>query len=224
MYRIFLVEDDPLICDLVCENLKKWGFEVQVPQNFEQVLEEFIKFHAHLVLMDINLPSYDGFFFAEKIRQISNVPIIFLSSRTGNMDMVMAMNMGGDDFVTKPFSSEILLAKIRALIRRTYDYANNISEFLEHKGLILNLSDYSITFEGQKEELTKNEFRILTLLMKNKGEILSRDEIMRALWEDESFVDDNTLTVNMNRLRKKLQSIGLYDYIVTKKGEGYYMP
>lgn len=224
MYRIYMIEDDPSICALVSELLEKWGYQVKTAENFDAVLEEFASFQPHLVLMDINLPSYDGFFFAGKIRQLSNVPILFLSSRSNNMDIVMAMNMGGDDFVTKPFATDVLVAKISALIRRTYDYGTQISQLLEHRGLLLNLSDYTICFEGKTEELTKNEFRILKLLLNRKGQIMSRDEIMRDLWEDESFVDDNTLTVNINRLRKKIAQIGLETFIHTKKGEGYYIP
>lgn len=224
MYRIFIVEDDTAICNIVSDLLSKWGYLTHIVTNFENVLEDFANFKPQLVLMDINLPNYDGFFFANKIRSFSKIPIVFLSSRSNNMDIIMAMNMGGDDFITKPFSSDVLLAKISAILRRTYDYGQQNTELIEHNGLLLNISDYTVYVDNKKEILTKNEFRIIYLLLKHKGEIISRDEIMRVLWEDESFVDDNTLTVNINRLRKKLLVLGLSDYILTKKGEGYYIP
>jgi len=224
MYRIFIVEDDTAICNIVSDLLSKWGYLTHIVTNFENVLEDFANFKPQLVLMDINLPNYDGFFFANKIRSFSKIPIVFLSSRSNNMDIIMAMNMGGDDFITKPFSSDVLLAKISAILRRTYDYGQQNTELIEHNGLLLNISDYTVYVDNKKEILTKNEFRIIYLLLKHKGEIISRDEIMRVLWEDESFVDDNTLTVNINRLRKKLLVLGLADYILTKKGEGYYIP
>lgn len=221
MFKIFIVEDDPKIREIVVDYLEKWNFQAAYAKDFSDVLNEFVEFKPHLVLMDINLPSFDGFYWCNKIREVSKVPIIFLSSRNTNMDIVMAMNMGGDDFVQKPFSLDVLLAKVQAILRRTYSYTNIESSVIEYEGVILNLKDNNVLFKENKVELTKNEFKILYILMKNNGNVVSRDKIMKSLWEDESFVDDNTLTVNINRLRKKLTDIGLDDFIKTKKGQGY---
>jgi len=224
MYKIFIVEDDKALCNNIKEGIAKWNFDVATAQNFEDILQEFAKYNPHLVIMDINLPYFDGFYWCRKIRDISKVPIIFLSSRDSNMDIVMAVNMGGDDYVTKPFSMEILLAKMQALIRRTYSYGQNDGQIIECEGTILNINDGTLTYNGEKIELTKNEFKILQLLMRNKGKIVSRDKIMRVLWESEYFISENTLTVNVNRLRNKLEDIGLKDLIVTKKSQGYMIP
>lgn len=224
MFKILIVEDDNKIAEIILENLRKWGYEGIVVKDFSNVFEEFARYNPNLLLLDINLPSYDGYYWCNKIRQVSKVPIIFLSSRNTSMDIIMAVNMGGDDFITKPFSLDVLMAKVSAVLRRTYSYADNSADLLEHNGAILNLKDYSLMYKEQKTELTKNEFRILHLLIKNSGIIVSRDRIMRNLWEDESFVDDNTLTVNINRLRKKLNDMGLVDFISTKKGQGYMVP
>ncbi len=221
MFKIMIVEDDPKIREIVLENIKKWGFEGIYIENFNETLNTFIKYEPHLILMDINLPSFDGFYWCSKIRELSKVPVIFLSSRSSNMDIVMAINMGGDDFIQKPFSLDVLMAKINALTRRTYSYTNVESNVLEYNGVILNLKDRNLMFNEHNLELTKNEFRIIYILMKNQGSVVNRDAIMRSLWEDESFVDDNTLTVNINRLRKKLSDIGLDNFIETKKGQGY---
>jgi DNA-binding response OmpR family regulator len=221
MFKIFIVEDDPKLRDLLSENISKWGFEVDCSMDFSDVLSEFSKCSPHLVLMDINLPYFDGFYWCSKIRELSKLPIIFLSSRNSNMDIVMAINMGGDDFISKPFSLEVLMVKINALIRRSYSYSNTDTSVLEHNKVILNLNDNSLSYLDNKVELTKNEFKILSLLMKENGNVISRDRIMRSLWEDESFIDDNTLTVNINRLRKKLEDLALVDYIKTRKGQGY---
>lgn len=219
--KIMIVEDDPTIRDMLGEIVGKWGYKAVQFDDFTQVLQVFLKENPHLVLMDINLPVFDGFYWCSKIREVSKVPIIFLSSRTTPMDLVMAMNMGGDDYIQKPFYEEVLIAKIKALLRRTYSYTETTSAILEHDGIILNLND-GIVFHGeQKAELTKNEFKILNILMQNKGVIISREKIMRSLWENESFVDDNTLTVNIARIRKKLADIGEENYITTMKGEGY---
>ena len=199
----------------------RWGFQGSYVQDFNKVFDDFTKYEPQLVLMDINLTTYDGFYWCGKIREVSKVPIIFISSRNTNMDIIMAVNMGGDDFIQKPFSLDVLMAKINALLRRTYNYTNAFLSIIEHNGVVLNLKDSTVIFKNKKLELTKNEFKILYTLMKDKGNIISRDIIMRALWEDESFVDDNTLTVNINRLRKKLEDLGLIDYIQTKKGQGY---
>lgn len=221
MFRVMIVEDDLKIREIILENIKKWGYEGRAVEDFDQVLETFINYQPHLVLLDINLPSFDGFYWCGKIREISKAPIIFISSRNTNMDIVMAVNMGGDDFVKKPFSLEVLMAKVSALLRRTYSYVNTSTNLLEHEGVVLNLNDNHIMYKDQKLDLTKNEFQILNILMKNNGYVVSREQIMQKLWEDESFVDDNTLTVNINRLRKKLADLGIKDFIKTKRGQGY---
>jgi DNA-binding response OmpR family regulator len=219
--KIMIVEDDPTIRDMLGETIKKWGFETADLEEFDEVLQEFIKEKPHLLLLDINLPSFDGFYWCNKIREVSKVPIIFISSRNTPMDMVMAMNMGGDDFIQKPFYTEVLMAKINALLRRSYSYIDTQSNVLEHDGVVLNLKDWEISYSEAQTDLTKTEFIILNLLMQHKGTIVSRNKIMRSLWKDESFVDDNTLTVNITRLRKKLAELGKENFITTKKGEGY---
>lgn len=221
MFKIFIIEDDATIATIISDNLQKWGYETKVVEDFTDVFTEYVNFKPDLVLMDIVLPLYDGYYWCGKIRKESKVPIIFISSKDTNMDILMAINMGADDYVTKPYSMEILLAKISALIRRTYSYTSNSANLIEHKGAILNLDDGTLVYQDEKIELTKNEYRILYVLMSNKDVIVSRDKIMRNLWEHESFVDDNTLTVNINRLRKKLDGKGLSNFIATKKGQGY---
>lgn len=222
MFKILVVEDDEIIAEEILIALKSHGYEGKRINDFQMVIEEFIKYKPDMVLMDINLPFYDGFYWCGKIRMLSKVPIIFISSRTEDMDIIIATNMGGDDYITKPFSLRILMTKISALLRRTYSYFDDVNtDVITHKGLILNLKDDSIMYNGEKVELTKNEFKILHILMKNKESIVSRDRIIRSLWQDESFVDDNTLTVNITRLRKKLDDIGLKNYIDTKKKLGY---
>lgn len=219
--KIMIVEDEPIIRDMIGESIRKWGYETIILDDFSQVLEIFLKENPHLVLMDINLPVYDGFYWCNKIRDISKVPIIFISSRNTPMDMVMSINMGGDDFIQKPFYEEVLIAKIKALLRRTYSYTETVATIIEHDGIILNLNNGDVFYGDKKAELTKNEFKILNILMQNKGTVVSREKIMRSLWEDESFVDDNTLTVNIARIRKKLAELGKENYITTMKGEGY---
>lgn len=219
--KIMIVEDEPIIRDMIGESIRKWGYETIILDDFSQVLEIFLKENPHLVLMDINLPVYDGFYWCNKIRDISKVPIIFISSRNTPMDMVMAINMGGDDFIQKPFYEEVLITKIKALLRRTYSYTETVATIIEHDGVILNLNNGDVFYGDKKAELTKNEFKILNILMQNKGTVVSREKIMRSLWEDESFVDDNTLTVNIARIRKKLAELGKENYIATMKGEGY---
>lgn len=221
MYKIMIIEDEDKIKDILADSVQKWGFEIYTVKNFSNVFEEFIKEKPHLVLMDINLPFYDGFYWCSKIRNVSKVPVVFLSSRNTNMDIVMAVNMGGDDYITKPFSIEILMAKIKAVLRRTYSYSDTELDAIDYKGAVLSLKDNMLYYEGRNTELTKNEFRILYILMKKHENIISRDEIMKELWDDESFIDDNTLTVNINRLRKKLNEIGLVDFIKTVKNQGY---
>ncbi|MFC0613136.1 response regulator transcription factor [Scopulibacillus daqui] len=219
--KVMVVEDDKTIRDIVYENIKRWGFDAFYVEDFQDVLSLFIENKPHLILLDINLPAYDGFYWCQKIREVSNVPIIFLSSRDTGMDIIMAMNMGGDDYIQKPFDIDVLMAKINAVLRRTYSYTNTDANVIEHDGVVLNLKDSHVFFQDKKAELTKNELKIIYILMKNHGHVVSRDKIMRSLWEDESFVDDNTLTVNIVRLRKKLAGVGKTDFIKTKKGQGY---
>lgn len=220
MYRIFLVEDDETIARLIKKHLEKWEYEVSTVQDFGNVLGEFAVCDPQLVLLDIRLPFYNGYHWCTQIRQVSKVPIIFLSSVSDNMNIVMAMNMGADDFIPKPFDLEVLTAKVQALLRRSYDFAGS-SSMLEHKGMLLNLSDATLLYQEQKVELTKNELKILQTLIENETQVVTRETLMTRLWESDMYVDENTLSVNVNRLRKKLTSIGLEDSILTKKGIGY---
>ena len=210
MYKILIVEDDRVIADKMKEHLEKWDYEVACVQDFKRVQEEYTAFDPQLVIMDIILPFYNGFHWCTQIRQ----------SASDNMNIVMAMNMGGDDFVEKPFDLNVLTAKIQALLRRAYSCTGQLN-VLEYRDVILNLNDAAVTFHGERMELTKNDFKILQILMENAGKIVKRDRIMERLWESDEFIDDNTLTVNMTRLRKKLESIGICDFIATKKGIGY---
>lgn len=219
--KIMIVEDDLTIRDMVGEALEKWGFETVKIEDFDQIMQVFLNHDPHLVIMDINLPSFDGFYWCNKIREISKVPMIFLSSRDTPMDIVMSMNMGGDDYIQKPFHMDVLIAKINALLRRTYSYMETQSQTMEHDGIILNLENGEVLHGDRKSELTKTEFLILKILMKNKGIIVSRTKMMRSLWKNENFVDENTLTVNIARLRKKLVELGKEHFITTKKGQGY---
>ena len=217
-----IVEDEPTIRGIIGETIAKWGLEFVEVKDFDQVLHIFLQERPHLVLMDINLPSFDGFYWCNKIREVSKAPIIFLSSRNTPMDMVMAMNMGGDDFINKPFDLDVLMAKVNALLRRTYVYIEDIElTVIEHDGIALNLSTYEVSYENQKAELSKTEMSILNLLMRNKGTVVSRHKIMRSLWADERFVDENTLTVNISRIRKIINELGKEQFITTKKGHGY---
>lgn len=220
MYRILIVEDDKTIAALLEENLRQWGYLAQSVRDFNNVLEELDAAQPHLILLDIGLPAFNGFYWCGEIRKVSNVPIIFLSSRTEKMDIVMAMNMGGDDYITKPFSMEVAIAKIQAVLRRAYSPSNG-PRIIVAGGIILNLGNAELNFQGENIELTKNEFKIMQLLMERKNKVVSREQIMKRLWDSDSFIDDNTLTVNINRLRKKLEGAGIHDFIVTKKGLGY---
>lgn len=220
MYRILLVEDDPGIAQAVCAHLRQWELDARCVQNFRAVMEEFTAFDPQLVLLDISLPFFNGYHWCTQIRAVSRVPVVFLSSASENMNIVMAMNMGGDDFIAKPFDLNVLLAKIQAILRRTYDFAAP-APTLEHRGAVLNTADASLTYQGQRIELTKNDYRILQTLLERKGSVVSRETLMEKLWETDSFVDENTLTVNIARLRRKLEAAGLSDYITTKKGLGY---
>ena len=220
MYKILIVEDDEVISHGLKRQLEKWGYDAVVIEDFMEILTVFQKEQPQLVLMDIGLPFYNGHYWCQQIRTISKIPIIFLSSANDKMNIVMAMNMGADDFITKPFDTEVLLAKVGAMLRRTYDF-QTATAVLQHKGIVLDLQDCSMSISGKKIDLTKNEFRILQLLFENKGKIVSRELIMKKLWDSDYFVDDNTLTVNMTRIRKKLEAEGVSHFIVTKKGLGY---
>ena len=220
MYRILVVEDDPGIAQAVCAHLRQWELEARCVQNFRAVMDEFTAFDPQLVLLDISLPFFNGYHWCTQIRSVSRVPVMFLSSAAENMNIVMAMNMGADDFIAKPFDLNVLLAKIQAILRRTYDFAAP-APTLEHRGAVLNTADASLMYQGQRIELTKNDYRILQTLLERKGSVVSRETLMEKLWETDSFVDENTLTVNIARLRRKLEAAGLPDYITTKKGLGY---
>lgn len=220
MYKILIVEDDPGIASGVAENLKTWGMEPVTVRDFRNVLGEFPAADPQLVLLDIGLPFMNGYHWCTQIRQVSSVPIIFLSSASDNLNIVMAMNLGADDFIPKPFDTGVLVAKVQALLRRTYDFGQNVS-LLEHRGAILNTGDNTLTYDGKQIALSKNEYRILFVLMQSKGQTVSREKLMEALWQTDEFVDENALTVNVGRLRKKLENAGLSGFIETKFGVGY---
>ncbi len=220
MYKLMIVEDDPGISRAIREQAESWGFTVEVPEDFRNITAAFTAFQPHLVLMDITLPFFNGYHWCTEIRRLSQVPIIFLSSAADNMNIVMAMNLGADDFIAKPFDANVLMAKVQALLRRTYDFVG-AAPVLEHRGAFLNTGDNSLTYNSVSVPLTKNEYRILLCLMENKGRVVSREQLMERLWESEQFIDENTLTVNVNRLRKKLDAIGLENFITTKFGVGY---
>ncbi len=219
-YRILIVEDDEVIAHSIQKLMGDWGWEACCVEDFSKVLDTFASYNPHLVILDIALPACNGFYWCMEIRKISRVPVVFLSSASDNMNIVIAMNMGGDDFIAKPFDRNVLAAKIQAILRRTYDFAAN-TELIAHKGAVLNTADATLTYEGQYIDLTKNDYKILKMLLENKGKTVSRDALMTRLWETDCFVDENTLTVNITRLRKKLEQAGLTDFIVTRKGMGY---
>lgn len=219
MHKILLVEDDEVIRQQVKKILEQWEYEVVLVEDFMEVLSLFVKEEPHLVLMDIGLPLFNGYHWCQEIRKVSKVPIMFLSSRDQAMDIVMAINMGGDDFVTKPFDQNVLLAKIQGLLRRSYEFGKDQS-LLEYMGVILNLKAMDLVYQGEVVSLTKNEFQILQVLFERSGNIVSREDLMKELWNSDFFIDDNTLSVNVARLRKKLEAVGLKDFIETKKGVG----
>ena len=221
MYKIMIVEDEEKIRNIIKTSFEKWGFQAYCVDNFSNVFEDFNLITPHIIVMDINLPEFDGFYWCNKIRSISKVPVLFLSSRSTNMDIIMGVNMGGDDYITKPFAIEVLIAKVNALLRRAYSYIETSTETIEYKGVILSIKDNTVFYEDKNLELTKNEFKILYVLMKKHESIVSREKLMQELWEDESFIDDNTLTVNINRLRKKLSEIGIEEFVKTIKNQGY---
>jgi two-component system, OmpR family, response regulator protein BraR/BceR len=220
LYKILIVEDDLIIAKSIKTHLLSWGYEVECVEDLKDVMAQFVNYSPQLVLLDISLTFYNGFHWCSEIRKVSKVPIIFISSASDNMNIVMAMNMGGDDFIAKPFDLNVLTSKIQALLRRTYDFSSN-SHLLEHKGAILNVSDSTLMYQQNKIELSKNDFKILHILLENKGKTVTRDALMTRLWETDHFIDDNTLTVNVTRIRKKLEEYGLTDFIKTKKGIGY---
>ena len=220
MYRIFLAEDDEVLCSLIKKHLESWGYQVTAAEDFADIMGEFVRSEPQLVLLDLKLPYFNGFHWCEEIRRVSQVPIIFLSSAADDMNMVMAMSRGADDFVAKPFNLEVLSAKVQAILRRTYSFGSS-GNLLEHRGAVLNLESGNLSYQGQSVELTRNELRILNLLFSQAGNVVSREAIMQMLWENDDFVDDNTLTVNINRLRRKLEGIGLKNMILTRKGLGY---
>lgn len=220
MYRILIVEDDRGIASAIEKQITSWNLQAKCVENFRRVIEEFTTYSPHLVLLDISLPFFNGYYWCGEIRKQSKVPIVFISSASDNMNIVMAMNMGGDDFIAKPFDQNVLMAKIQAILRRSYDYGGQ-QELLAYRGAQLNTADASLTYAGNRIELTKNEYRILQALMERPGSVVSRERLMERLWETDSFVDENTLTVNVTRLRKKLDAAGLSHFITTKVGMGY---
>lgn len=221
-YKILLIEDDGVICQEIHNYLVSWGYEVKTIKDFNHVIEEFEEFLPHLVLLDITLPFYNGFYWCSEIRKRSKVPVVFVSSANDNMNIVMAVNMGGDDFIAKPFDLQVLSAKIQAMLRRTYSFVGE-TKVLSYHDILLNLNSMQLEYKAEKIELTKNEFRILEMLFLNPGEVVDREAIIKRLWEEECFIDDNTLAVNMTRLRKKLSEQKVPDIIYTKKGVGYYL-
>lgn len=220
MYRILVIEDDFSLAQAMKKQVESWGHEVQLVTDFQDIIPAFVAYDPHMVLLDIMLPFYNGYHWCSEIRRISNVPVVFLSSASDNMNIVMAMSMGGDDFIPKPVDLTVMMAKIQAVLRRTYDMSGRVP-VLEHRGAVLNLNDSSLTWQGERIDLTKNEFRILHTLMEQKGKIVSRDLLMTRLWQDDCYVEENTLTVNVSRLKKKLEGIGLSGFITTKIGSGY---
>lgn len=220
MHRLFVVEDDRGIAEAIKTQGEMWDYEVVLAVDFRDVMAEFAVAAPQLVLLDIALPYFNGYHWCQEIRRVSNVPILFISSASDNMNIVMAMNMGADDFIAKPFDADVLIAKVQAMLRRCYDF-NSSLPILEHRGAILNTGDNTLSYREEKIELSKNEYRMLLCLMENRGRVVSRERLMERLWETDCFVDENTLTVNVNRLRKKLGAAGLEDFITTKFGVGY---
>ncbi len=220
MYRLLIIEDDSGISGEIKALAEAWNLEARIITDFRNIMREFAEFNPHIVLLDITLPFFDGYHWCGEIRKVSKVPVIFISSASDNMNMLMAINMGADDFIAKPFDRNLLMAKLQAMLRRTYDFSSAIP-VLEHRGAILNTRDSTLAFKNEKISLSKNEYRILLILMQNKGKVVSREKLMEQLWETDSFVDENTLSVNVNRLRKRLEAAGLENFITTKFGMGY---
>lgn len=220
MYKILIIEDDEIIVQIVKRHLESWGYKVFQIEDFTHVIQEFVQKDPQLVLLDLKLPFFNGFHWCEEIRKISQVPVMFLSSAADNMNMVMAMSRGADDFIAKPFDLDVLTAKVQAVLRRTYAFGQNNS-LLERGGVVLNPGNRTISVDGKLADLTKNELKILQILFEHQGHVVSRESIMTKLWESDSFVDDNTLTVNITRIRRKLEGLGVENFIITKKGLGY---
>lgn len=223
MHKILIIEDTPTIREELASFLSSYGYEVEAPTEFEGILETMKQSDAHLILLDINLPVYDGYYLCREIRKSSEIPIIIVTSRNSEVDELMSMNFGADDFVTKPYNTQILLARIASVLKRAYGSGLQ-GESLAYKGLTLNLENGTVSYQEKSMELTKNEYKILGYLMKRQGAIVVREELMEALWKSELFVDDNTLSVNINRLRKKLEDLGMPSSIETRRGLGYIMP
>lgn len=222
MIDIFIIEDDSALSREISLTLNKWGYNVESVKDFENITNEVLESNTKLILMDVNLPCYDGFYWCNQIRKFLKVPIIFISSRDNDMDIIMSVNMGGDDYITKPFSPQVLVAKVQAILRRTYSYNSDLkSEIIKFKDVTLNLVEGKVYYKDKSDELTKNELKIMKILMENQEKIVDRETIIEELWDSEEFISENTLTVNVNRLRKKLENIGLKDFIFTKKGQGY---
>ncbi|MEY8309747.1 response regulator transcription factor [Erysipelotrichaceae bacterium 51-3] len=220
MYKIMIVEDDPSVSGALASVLESWGFDARRAETFDDILEQFESVKPDLVLMDLNLPERNGFFWTGEIRKFSSVPIIFISSADENMNVITALNQGADDYITKPFDISVLVSKIRALLRRTFDYTSR-TDFLEHKGVRLDTGSNEVSYNGKTIDLSKNEAKILKILMENKDRIVRREQLMDALWKTDCYIDENTLSVNVNRLRRKLEGIDLFDYVITRKGIGY---
>ena len=221
MQKILIVEDDMVIANVLKQHLQKWNYEVKTVSDFKNVMECFVEFDPHMVLMDISLPFFNGYHWCTEIRKRSQIPVIFLSAASDNMNIVMAISMGGDDFIAKPFDLTVVTAKIQAWMRRTYTFQNQI-HVLERQGVVLNIGSAELSYQNKKIELTKNDFKIMQILMEYAPNVVPREEIMKRLWESDEFIDDNTLTVNITRLRKKLEENGIDDFIRTRKGIGYY--
>ena len=221
-YRVLIVEDDRGIAQAIQAHMAQWALRAEIVTDFRDVMADFARVQPHLVLLDISLPFMSGYHWCAEIRKVSSVPVLFISSAGDSMNIIMAMNMGADDFIAKPFDQSVLIAKAQALLRRAYDYGA-AAPVLEHRGLLLSTGDSAASFEGRTIELSRNEYKILLTLMQNKGKVVSREKLMDALWQTDEFVDENTLTVNVGRLRRKLEAAGLADFIATKFGVGYWV-
>lgn len=220
MYKIMIVEDDTVIANQISKFLLTWDYHVEIANDFRNIINEFSRINPDIILMDLTLPYKNGYYWCEQIRKISRVPIMFISSASDNMNIVMAMNAGADDYISKPFDLNVLVAKLQAMLRRTYDFVSQVN-YLEHEEVCLNTSNSVVSYKDKSIELTKNESKILKILLEHKGEIVERDTLMEYLWQTDCYVDDNTLSVNVNRLRKTLEQIDVHDFIKTKKGIGY---
>jgi DNA-binding response OmpR family regulator len=221
IYKILIIEDDINMTEIVKKILERWGFSAYICENFDDILKLFVEIDPHILLLDINIPAFDGFYWCKKIREISSVPIVFVSSRDSSMDIIMAVNSGGDDYIQKPFDSNVLVAKLQAIIRRTYEYSKYDNQVMECNNLIIDMNSMNVYYGNESSMLTKNEFRILKTLIENQGKVVSRENLMKQLWNEDIYVNENALTVNINRLRKKLENMGAKDFINTKKGIGY---